>query len=214
MRLWSNLPRLQGLATRWRRPRIETLDALAELMAAQSAFVAQKCTIDYCQARSGLNWPHLQKEAVFRQALDRARWEAYPLVLSDIGIMIEGLLRPVVAEQARQVLVHWLIKAYADSLERYGPPRHRPPHATWADEVEHFRRRIGLVQLAPPRPVHEVGGESGGALHKLMPMHPSLTRLDAEMIGNNVKMRLCRVYEDLERDLDRAAIAAELAHPH
>jgi hypothetical protein len=212
MRLWSSLPRLHELAARLRRPRLATLEALAEVMAAQSAFVAQKCTVDYCQARSGFNWPHLQKEAAFREALDRARWEAYPVVLSDVGIMFEGLLRPAVPEHI--ILTHWLISIYAGCLERYGPPRHRSPGATWADDIDHFRRRLAQAQLAPPRPVHEVGGESGAALHRLMPMHPSLTSLDAEMIGNNVKMRLCRVYEDLERDLDRLAIAEQLAHPH
>lgn len=194
----------------WRRPRIDSLAALAEVMAAQSAFVAQKCTIDYCQARTGLNWPMLEKEAAFRAALDRARWEAYPLVLSDIGIMIEGLLRPFVSEHSRPVFAHWLVSTYADGLDRYGPPRHRGPDATWADDIEHFRRRLGQAQMAAPRPVHEVGGESGAALHKLMPIHPSLTGLDKHMIANNVKMRLCRVYEDLERQAAFATIAAEL----
>lgn len=214
MRLWSNLPRFQELASRFRRPRLDRLDALAEVMAAQSAFVAQKCTIDYCQARTGLNWPMLEKEAVFRDALDRSRWEAYPLVLSDVGIMIEGLLRPAIPLERHLLLSHWLIRTYGDCLDRYGPPRHRGAGATWEDDIDRFRRRLGQVQLAAPRPVHEVGGESGGALHRLMPIHPSLTNLDARMIANNVKMRLCRVYEDLERDLDRGAVAAELARPH
>ena len=44
-----------------------------------------------------------------------------------------------------------------------------------------------------------------------MPMHPSLTRQDATMICNNVRLRLGRVYEDMDRDLDRAAIAAALS---
>jgi hypothetical protein len=194
----------------WRRPRIDSLAALAEVMTAQSAFVAQKCTIDYCQARTGLNWPMLEKEAPFRAALDRARWEAYPLVLSDIGIMIEGLLRPFVPEHAKVVFAHWLVSTYADGLDRYGPPRHRGPDATWADDIEHFRRRLGQAQMAAPRPVHEVGGESGAALHKLMPIHPTLTGFDKHMIANNVKMRLCRVYEDLERQAAFGTIAAEL----
>src|SRR5688572_24285696 len=78
MRLWSNLPSVSDLAGRWRKPKLATLDQLVEFMAAQSAFVAQKCTIDYCQARSGLMWPKLEKEKAFREALDHARWEAYP----------------------------------------------------------------------------------------------------------------------------------------
>lgn len=211
MRLWSRLPSLAGLAAARRRPRIRTLDSLAEFMASQSAFVAQKCTIDYCQARSGLMWPQLEKEAAFREALDRARWEAYPVVLSDVAIMIEGLVRPALNPAALPPFASWLVQAYASCLGRYGPPRYRGPGATWEEDIERFRRRLGQAQLAAPRPVHEVGGESGRALHRLMPMHPSLTRLDAPMIANNVRLRLARVYEDLERHGDPAAIAAHFA---
>jgi hypothetical protein len=211
MRLWSNLPSVSDLAGRWRKPKIATLDQLTEFMAAQSAFVAQKCTIDYCQARSGLLWPKLEKEKAFREALDHARWEAYPMVLSDVGVMVEGLTRPVLKPAALLPFASWLAQIYADCLNRYGPPKHRGPDATWDEDVAKFRRRLGQVQLAAPRPVHEVGGESGGALHRLMPIHPDLTRQDATMIGNNVKLRLCRVYEDLERQADLSAIAAHFA---
>lgn len=206
MRLWSNLSRLSTLTSRWRRPRIDTLTALTEFMAAQSAFVAQKCTIDYCQARTGLMWPKLEKEAAFRAALDRARWEAYPMVLSDVGIMVEGMLRQHLPDVARLRLADWLTMTFAACLERYGPPRYRDAGATWDEDVERFRRRLGQAQMAAPKPVHEVGGESGHALYRLMPIHPSLTRQDARMIGNNVKLRLARVYADLERDLDPAAV--------
>jgi hypothetical protein len=208
MRLWSTLPTLAEIAGRLRKPRIATPDSLAAFMAAQSAFVAQKCTIDYCQARSGLLWPQLEKEQVFRAALDRARWEAYPVVLSDVGIMVEGLVRPALKPAALLPFASWLTQTYADCLNRYGPPRHREPGSTWDGDVERFRHRLGQAQMAPPRPVHEVGGESGRELHRLMPMHPSVTRLDGLMIANNVKLRLARVYEDLERQGDLAAIAA------
>jgi hypothetical protein len=211
MRLWSRLPSISRLASAWRRPKIASLESLAEFMAAQSAFVAQKCTIDYCQARSGLMWPQLEKEAEFRAALDRARWEAYPLVLSDVGVMIEGAVRPAIAEGLMLRWADWLADAYAGSLTRYGPPRHRSAEATWDQDVDHFRHRLGQAQMAAPKPIHEVGGESGWALHRLMPIHPSLTRHDATMICNNVRLRLGRVYEDLDRDLDRAAVASQLS---
>lgn len=181
-------------------------------MAAQSAFVAQKCTIDYCQARSGLMWPTLEKEKSFRDALDHARWEAYPMVLSDVGVMIEGLLRQGLKQAALLPFASWLSQAYADCLNRYGPPKHRGPGATWDEDAARFRQRLAQVQLVPPRPVHEVGGESGRALYRLMPIHPDLTRQDAAMIGNNVKLRLCRVYEDLERQADLAALASSFEH--
>jgi hypothetical protein len=202
------LPTLGDLATALRKPRIATPESLAGFMAEQAAFVAQKCTIDYCQARTGLMWPQLEKEQVFRDALDRARWEAYPLVLSDVGIMIEGLMRPALKPASLLPFASWLTQTYAGCLDRYGPPRHRDPGATWEHDVEGFRHRLGQAQMAAPRPVHEVGGESGRALHRLMPIHPTLTRQDAEMIANNVKLRLARVHEDLERQGDFTAIAA------
>lgn len=211
MRLWSRLPGLADLAAGWRKPRIATPDALAEFMAAQAAFVAQKCTIDYCQARSGLLWPKLEKEKAFRDSLDRARWEAYPIVLSDVGIMIEGLVRPALKPASLLPFASWLTQTYAECLNRYGPPKHRDSGATWEEDVERFRHRLGQAQMAAPRPVHEIGGESGTQLHRLMPMHPDLTKLDAPMIANNVKLRLCRVYEDLERQGDPDAIAAHFA---
>jgi hypothetical protein len=205
------LPTFAEIAGRLRKPKIATPESLAAFMAAQSAFVAQKCTIDYCQARSGLLWPQLEKEQVFRDALDRARWEAYPVVLSDVGVMIEGLMRPALKAPALLPFASWLTQTYGDCLNRYGPPRHRDPDATWDGDVERFRHRLGQAQMAAPRPVHEVGGESGRELHRLMPMHPSITKLDATMIANNVKLRLARVYEDLERQGDLAAIAAHFA---
>ena len=74
MRLWSRLPGLADLAAGFRKPRIATPDSLAQFMAEQSAFVAQKCTIDSCQARSGLMWPQLEKEqADVTRLLDYAR---------------------------------------------------------------------------------------------------------------------------------------------
>ena len=208
MRLWSRLPALTELAAAFRKPRIVTPESLADFMADHSAFIAQKCTIDYCQARSGLLWPQLEKEQPFRLALDRSRWEAYPLVLSDVGIMIEGLMRPALPSAGVLPFASWLVATYADCLNRYGPPKHREPGATWDGDIDHFRQRLGQAQMAAPRPVHEVGGESGMALHRLMPIHPSLTKLDATMIANNVKLRLARAYEDLERQGDLDAIAS------
>jgi hypothetical protein len=202
------LPIVSALASRWRKSRILNLESLADFMAAQSAFVAQKCTIDYCQARTGLMWPKLEKEKSFRDALDHARWEAYPMVLSDVGVMIEGLLRPALNPAALLPCASWLALTYAECLNRYGPPKHRGADAVWDDDAAKFRHRLAQVQLAPPRPVHEVGGESGEALYRLMPIHPDLTRQDATMIGSNVKLRLCRVYEDLERQADLPALAA------
>ena len=135
---------------------------LAEFMAAQSAFVAQKCTIDYCQARSGLMWPKLEKEKSFRDALDHARWEAYPMVLSDVGVIDRGTGAPG-AQPVRCAAVRELARADLCGLPQplwaAAGIAASAPHGTRMSEQ--FRRRLGQVQMAAPRPVHEVGGEFG-----------------------------------------------------
>ena len=72
-------------------------------------------------------------------------------MLSDVGIMIEGLIRPALMPPASSCPSRsWLAQTYADCLNRYGPPKHRGPGATWDEDVEHFRHRLGQVQMAAP----------------------------------------------------------------
>lgn len=158
-------------------------------------------------------WSKLEQEKEFLAALDRARWEAYPLVLSDLGIIVEGVIRTKAPRLPALTLADWLVVAYGRSLRRYGEPQHRDAGASWEPDIESFRIRIGRAQMAPPRRVHEIGSESGYRLHQLMPIHKAHTKLDADMIANSVKMRLCRVHEDLLKRLNISAIAMELS-PH
>ncbi len=79
------------------RPPIRDREALADFIDAQSAFIVQKGIYEYSRARAGHYAKVLFAEKEFAQSVEYARWQAYPLGLSMVGEMIEGVL----ASQAR-----------------------------------------------------------------------------------------------------------------
>lgn len=176
-------------------------------MAEQSAFVAQKCTFEYARARAGLNWDKLFREMAFRQAVEVARWEAFCYVLSDVGIILEGTLRPHAA--GREVgLAERMGRLFELCLLEHAIPDHRPQG--WDDEIEAFRLRLAQAQMTAPKPPYIIGETSGARIYKVLPIHSNLTRFDRELVTNNIRFALCRFHEDMQRRLAPAAVVADM----
>ncbi|MGH6919609.1 MAG: hypothetical protein ACREJ0_18105, partial [Geminicoccaceae bacterium] len=70
-----------------------TLDELADFLAAQTAYVAQRTVLEYCRARAGLNWDKLFREQAFVDSLEVCRWEAYAEMLAEVAELVLILLR-------------------------------------------------------------------------------------------------------------------------
>jgi hypothetical protein len=86
-----------------------------------------------------------------------------------------------------------------------------PPHrASWDDALEEIDARLHRAAMAAPRPVHEVGRTSAKRVFNALPIHTNLTRQDREVVTNNIRFLLCRVYADMEAELDGAAIGRAL----
>lgn len=190
----------------WRR-HISSGDAFGHSIAAEAAFLSQKCVVEYCRAKAGLNWEILFEEAPFRAALDICRWEAFAAVLADMSVIGEGLLRPHVGERHVD-LADALTRYAAQALAAHPLPAHRPEG--WDDAIAALRRRLALCQLAAPLPVHEVGRASGARIVELLPIHPRLRRDDGEVVVNNIRFGLCRSHEDISRRTDLPAVAADM----
>jgi hypothetical protein len=58
--------------------------------------------------------------------------------------------------------------------------------------------------------VHRVGRSSAGKVFDVLPIHTNLKAHDREMVVNNVRFLLCRVYADMESQLDGPALVREL----
>ena len=82
------------------RPPIGDREELADFIDAQSAFIVQKGIYEYSRARAGHYAKVLFAEEGFAQSVEHARWQAFPLGLSMVGEMVEGVLASQVRDAA------------------------------------------------------------------------------------------------------------------
>ena len=184
----------------WQSPEISNSVDLREFLGQRAAFTSQKCTIEYCRARSGLLWVQLFREAEFLQALEISRWEAFAAILVDIAVLMEGKLRPALGDvpdaHSKSALADALAVLVEDRLNYHPAPRHRP-HG-WLDVVEAARQRLYEGQRSPPKAAHEIGKAAGRRVFETLPMHPSVRTYDQELVENNVRLNLSRIAADFE----------------
>ncbi len=188
---------------------IHDLDGLGEFIAAHSAFISQKATLDYCRARAGVMWIKLFEDERFRDALDYCRWESYAAVLADVCEVTQIYLRR--REVPEAPLPELLTRLARGALLRYPIPAHR---RDWEDRLEALNRRLERANLAQPRPVHMVGYACGEAVFELLPIHTNLREHDREHVVNNLRFFLVQYHVELERlarpEALRAAVLREL----
>lgn len=193
-----------------RQRKIVDRTGFRDFIGAESAFIAQRATVEYCRARAGANASALFEEPVFLQALSRTGWEALAVVLSDTLIVAEGALRGQFSG-TEAILHHALVALYRDCLEAHPRPAHRT--AGWADVEAGFAARLAAAQNAAPRPAERIGRESVPLIFRLLPIHPTLRALDEEIVQGNLRFALIGFQEKLLRRADISAIAAALSTP-
>jgi hypothetical protein len=198
---------LRSLLTRKSRPTVATLHELADFLAAQTAYVSQRTVLEYCRARTGLNWDKLYREQAFVDSLEVCRWEAYAEVLAEVAELALILLRrqsPV----DPQLYLPGLASAAHAALLRHPVPGHRNSWDAAFAAVEHH---LAQALLATPRAVHLTGVGTADAIFAHLPIHPDLRREDREMFRNSMRFALCRVYDEMTRRFDVAALAPACA---
>jgi hypothetical protein len=83
-----------------KRPKAASRAALTDWLDSRAAHLTQKAIHDYSRARAGLSWQQIYSEPMFIEALDVARWRAFPLGLALVGEMAEGALRSFAPQPA------------------------------------------------------------------------------------------------------------------
>jgi hypothetical protein len=200
---FSALRRLLG-SRRWAP--VTTGEELADFLAAQSAYVAQRSVIEYCKARTGLNWEKLSLEQSFLDRLEVCRWEAYAIVLSDVAELALIRLRRDGAA-APEAYLPGLVAAARAALLRHPVPSHR---TSWTDAIDALERHLARAALAAPRPVHLLGMQSADAIFDLLPIHASLRPEDREMFQNSVRFAICGAFDAMSRHFQVPALEAAL----
>jgi hypothetical protein len=197
---------LRRLLTRKTRPPVATLDELADFLAAQTAYVSQRTVLEYCRARTGLNWDKLYREQAFVDSLEVCRWEAYAEVLAEVAELALILLRRQGPAEP-QVYLPGMAAAVGAALRRHPVPGHR---SSWDGAAAAIGQHLAQSLLAAPRAVHLAGFGAADAIFARLPIHPDLRREDREMFRNSVRFALCRVFDEMTRRLDVAALAQSL----
>jgi hypothetical protein len=206
VRLARAVSALRRLLGRERLPPVAAAGELADFLAAQTAYVAQRSVIEYCRARTGLNWNKLFLEPAFLDRLEVCRWEAYAVVLAEVAELALVRLRRDGAA-APETYLRGLIEAAHAALRRHPVPGHR---TSWTDAADAIERHLARALLAAPRPVHLLGLHSADAIFDLLPIHADLRREDRELFQNSVRFAICGVSDAMARRFDVPALEASL----
>lgn len=190
------------------RPPIVDREALADFIDAQSAFIVQKGIYEYSRARAGHYAKVLFAEEEFAQAVERSRWQAYPLGLAMVGEMVEGVLRPHAGVQRRAVLDQ-VILVVLSVFDRYPVPPSVGEDA-WSQARRELEQRLDLVGAHASKRVMDIPEPLAETYFAMMPIHEKLRGRDFETIRNYLRVSLCNIHDELTDRIDAAAVTNRL----
>jgi hypothetical protein len=201
---------LMGLYSKIFRPWPPIRDpvALADFIDEQAAFVVQKGIYEYSRARAGHYSKVLFGERGFQEAVERSRWQAYPLGLAMVTELAEGVLSTQAALERRFVLEP-LARMVLTVFDRYPTPEALSEQA-WREARAGLERRLQLIGLHPLKRAMDIPEPFVDSYFALMPIHKKLRSSDYGTTKNYLKVTLCNIHDELTRRLDADAVAEAL----
>jgi hypothetical protein len=190
------------------RTPISDISALSVFIDEQSAFLVQKGIYEYARARAGPYARLLFSEQAFLDAIERARWQAYPLGLAMVGELVEGALRPH-ADDERHAVHERLSETVLAVFDRYPVPGPIGA-ADWHLARAELGRRLAAVSLHPPKPAKDIPEQFAEPYFALMPIHEKLRGRDFPTVRNYLRITLCNIHDELSRRMNAKALIAGL----
>lgn len=190
-----------------RSPPIDDRSGLVEYLDSRAAFLTQKGIFDFSRAAAGPSFSMLIKEATFAAAVDEARWKSYPLTLSCVVEMVDGVLRPLA--KGAMPLAEALQAAAFEIIDRYPVPKPIEP-AAWAEARNSLGLRIIHVALHPPKHVKDIPLQIAPQFYDNLPIHQRLRGSANEIVTNNLRTSLIRMREEFEGCANVAALVTAL----
>jgi hypothetical protein len=194
-----------GLLDIFRKPPpIRDLQAVGEFIDTNAAMLIQKGIYEYSRARSGHYAKVLFSEPEFLQAVDRSRWQMYPLGLAMVAEIVEGIMTSP-DPQVRQDNLAALSDVVLAIFDRYPVPAALGEYA-WADARAELVNRLQMIGLHPPKWAKDVAAPFQERYFAAMPIYEKLRKPDYPAISNYLKVMLCNIHAEFENRLDRAAL--------
>jgi hypothetical protein len=190
------------------RSRVDSLQALAEFIDRNAAFLVQKGIYEYARARAGHYSKVLFGEPGFQQAVEASRWRAYPLGLAMVAEIAEGLLRPAAGEdrQAELDAFRTLVMAVFD---RYPVPAVLD-ETTWREQRSDLEQRLQLIGLHPPKRAMDIPEPYARSYFDLFPIHQKLRSAEFPSTRGYLSVTACNIHDELQKRLDAPTVAALL----
>jgi hypothetical protein len=190
------------------RPPIRTRQELADFIDAQSAFIVQKGIFEYSRARAGHYAKVLFAEEGFAKSVEHSRWQAFPLGLSMVGEMVDGVLRPH-ADMQRRAVLDQLILVVLSVFDRYPVPP-SIGEVTWLEARRELEHRLDLVGGYAPKRVMDIPEPLAEIYFSMMPIHEKLRGRDFQTTRNYLCVSLCNIHDELVDRIDAAAVTSAL----
>jgi len=181
--------------------------ALAEFVDGNAAFVTQKGLYEYSRVRAGHYAKVLLKEQTFQDAIEHARWCAYPLGLAMIAEVVDSVLHEG-SGPARNENLARLKELVLSVFDRYPVPPSIGAEA-WRGIREELDRRLTRIALHPPKRAKDIQEPYAEAYFDTMPIHAQLRGRDFPTTKNYLKVTLCNVHDELSKRIDRAAFGVQ-----
>ena len=191
-----------------RKPSIREISELTAFIDEQSAYLVQRYIYDYTHARSGPFSQRLLAQPEFMEAVNRARWQAYPLGLAMIGEMVEGVLRPHTGDHRRAVLDN-LSALILGVLDRYGVPASADSEA-WQAARDELARKLDQIGTHPPKPVTDIPEPYAERYFNMMPFSKDLLTNDVPTTLRYLQLTLINIRDELLKRMDAAAMLVKL----
>lgn len=197
-----------GILEIFRRGGIRRTEALADFLDERSTFLAQHTVDEYSKGRAGPIAADLFAEAAFGAALDRARKAAYPIALTMLAEMAEGVLRPHV-QDAQASFFRELEVLVLSVFDRHPVPPGLTPQAWLATRDEVLRSLNELPQQQPPKLPADITKPFAPLFLAIMPIHDMLRSENFPALQNYLRTSLTEMHDEFVRlARPRALIAA------
>lgn len=190
------------------KPPIRDAQQLADFIDENAAFLVQKGIYDYARARSGHFAKVMLSDPGFQDALNKARWSAYPLGLMMIGELVYSTLLPQSAEDRRAVLDP-LIKLVLSVFDRYPVPPSQTEEQ-WQQSRGEIALHLERLSTHPTKRAIDIPEQFADRYFSLMPFDKPFLTPDAPTARGFMQLTLVRMQDELTKRLDAADMARKL----
>ena len=164
------------------RPPIRDRHELAQFIDENSAFLVQKGMYEYSRARAGHYAKVLFTEPEFQEALERSRWNAFPLGLAIVGELVEGVLRPLAGDAEGSQHLETLRALVLSVFDRYQTPA-ALGEESWRQLRADLARRLQLIGLHPVKRSFDIAGPFDRARYAMKPSHGPKADVEIEQLA-------------------------------